>query len=676
MADVLLSYARTDQRRIAKLVETLEAAGYSVWWDRELTGGRDFSKDIEKQLSDASVVLVAWSAQSVESHWVRDEADAGRQQGKLVPVTLDGTPPPMGFRQTHTIDLSGDPPSKEALASLTSALEEKVGGAHDPLPQPLKTRSMGRAALLAIPLLALVGGAGVYVAKPDLFESLAGENSEEAPATLAILPFSVLGDPENEYIGHGLAAKLANDLSAFPRLRIIAGTSANAMAEQSLTAKEIGERFDIGTIVEGEISSEGDRLRVNVRLVDSATTQLLWSSEVEGSANDLQELEKALLLDLASALQSRLGIAGAAPREELAVDQGAYDAYLRGLDAINRRGFFDPTSTTRRDGYRALTRAVDLQPDFADAWAARAYLGLLISSAAIGMDEAELKQRVRADYEKALDLDEDNRLALASKARWIGDVTGQIDQSIAILEGLLEEDPDYHPALYHMAIAHITGGDNRQAVEWSERLVASDPFNQSQLGILMIANWRLSDYPTYKQLLDQCELCASKTRFRAFALSGLASPEQVRSDAAEVFPAIRDEMPPEFAEHYIATIEAIGNRSRPPQETIDWLLGQHLPEIALAARFGAVDEALEKAGLYVENQAGVANLPLIMVDARISFPPEVRSDPRYHALFDNEFGRNILAYRRRHSIPQGLPLAPGDVEAEEARMAKLAFNAT
>src|SRR5919202_840968 len=54
----------------------------------------------------ADVVVVLWSANSIESAWVRDEAAAGRDSGRLVPVTIDGTEPPLGFRQFQTIDLS------------------------------------------------------------------------------------------------------------------------------------------------------------------------------------------------------------------------------------------------------------------------------------------------------------------------------------------------------------------------------------------------------------------------------------------------------------------------------------------------------------------------------------------------------------------------------------------
>ena len=106
MARIFLSYARADRLQVSELAAGLEDAGHQVWWDRCLTGGAEYGREIEAQLAAADVVLVAWSAAAAKSHWVRDEAAAGRDRNRLVPVSLDGTPPPLGFRQLHTVDLT------------------------------------------------------------------------------------------------------------------------------------------------------------------------------------------------------------------------------------------------------------------------------------------------------------------------------------------------------------------------------------------------------------------------------------------------------------------------------------------------------------------------------------------------------------------------------------------
>ena len=105
MADVFASYQHDDRARVELIVGLLEQAGLSVWWDQGLRAGERFDTAIAHELKLARCVLVAWSATSIDSAWVRDEAADGRKRGILVPYSLDGTEPPLGFRQYQTPNL-------------------------------------------------------------------------------------------------------------------------------------------------------------------------------------------------------------------------------------------------------------------------------------------------------------------------------------------------------------------------------------------------------------------------------------------------------------------------------------------------------------------------------------------------------------------------------------------
>src|SRR5690349_5203026 len=107
MASVFLSYDHEDEARAAAIAAALEQHGHTVWWDRQIHGGAEYDSAIQTAVEQADAVVVLWSARSVRSAWVRDEAAEGRDRGRLVPVLIDDSKPPMGFRQFQTLDLSG-----------------------------------------------------------------------------------------------------------------------------------------------------------------------------------------------------------------------------------------------------------------------------------------------------------------------------------------------------------------------------------------------------------------------------------------------------------------------------------------------------------------------------------------------------------------------------------------
>ena len=134
MADIFISYARADRPVIEALSAVLENAGHTVWWDRQIRGGSAYARDIESELKAARIVLVAWSDASRASDWVKDEAAVARDQGKLLPIRLDGGDQPLGFRQYQSIDLDGwrGEADAEPVRMLLTEIAERLGA---PAPQ-------------------------------------------------------------------------------------------------------------------------------------------------------------------------------------------------------------------------------------------------------------------------------------------------------------------------------------------------------------------------------------------------------------------------------------------------------------------------------------------------------------------------------------------------------------
>ena len=152
MSHIFISYSSKDRDRTAILAHALEQDGHAVWWDRELRGGQTFDTAIHKALTEAQVVMVLWSENSVQSDWVKDEAALGKTQGNLLPILIDDVAIPLGFGRIHAerlIDWDGDrqDPGYQELAEAIGAMQgAEPSKAKAPAPQhrpsnPVRKRS-------------------------------------------------------------------------------------------------------------------------------------------------------------------------------------------------------------------------------------------------------------------------------------------------------------------------------------------------------------------------------------------------------------------------------------------------------------------------------------------------------------------------------------------------------
>jgi hypothetical protein len=154
--------------------------------DRRIRGGSEFPAQIEAALGRAEVVVAVWSEASVNSPWVRDEAAEGRDSGRLIPVVIDSSRPPIGFRQYHTIDLSRwrGRTDERAWRELIDAVEGTLSpleGSNRRADPPLRAVVPRRLVLPLALLLAIFAAVGLYA-------RMYGAKAE--PPSLAVLPFA------------------------------------------------------------------------------------------------------------------------------------------------------------------------------------------------------------------------------------------------------------------------------------------------------------------------------------------------------------------------------------------------------------------------------------------------------------------------------------------------------
>ena len=130
---IFISYAASAEAAARRIGEALRALDYGVWRTDDLPASMtsDFAETVEKRLTSAKAIVVVWSAEAVESRWVKAEADLARKAGTLVQLSLDGAVPPKPFDAlpcAALADWSGDP-AAPGWRALVGAIADLAGGA-------------------------------------------------------------------------------------------------------------------------------------------------------------------------------------------------------------------------------------------------------------------------------------------------------------------------------------------------------------------------------------------------------------------------------------------------------------------------------------------------------------------------------------------------------------------
>ena len=385
MASLFLSYSRQDAGQVGPLAAALEGEGHKVWWDRHLSGGQDFADVIEQALESADVVIACWTEHSIHSGWVRDEASVGRDKGRLMPVSLDGCLPPLGFRQYHTIDLAGwnGQPQSPALDPLKTAVVEMAEGtfrppaaipARRPGVQPLQSRRLAIASAAALMLLA--GGAFLY---PRLS---AGSGSVEPQVSVGQFSLVSTGLPRESstMIGQEIVAAFGAE---------------NAVAVISPADRNAGKKAPF--VMDGSISRLGSAVRFTVNLKNQRSGVVLWSNTYEQETADAVAARQAAV---GASQVVRCGLWGASSYKRRMSDE-ALSLYFKWC---NEHWSGSTNATAELDAARRVTVAV---PDFSFGWSALA-LAAVPLVASQSAEAGQLRSEADAAARKSMELDSKN----------------------------------------------------------------------------------------------------------------------------------------------------------------------------------------------------------------------------------------------------------------------------
>ena len=272
-----------------------------------------------------------------------------------------------------------------------------------------------------------------------------GPPGENLPAkSIAVLPFENLSDDKNTaYFSDGITEEILNALAQIPNLKVAARRSAFQFKGTDLDLRKIGQVLGVAHILEGSLQKAGDQVRINVQLVDVQNGLQAWSEKYDRKLDNVFAVEDEIAKAIATKLRVQLtGGAG----QPLVVDSTnnpqAHELYLRGLTLLAARG---PGLLEARDSFQ---KAVNLDANYAQAWAALAVTELILPSYGLDSFDASLP-RGESAAQRALSLDSNTAsayvavgLANTFRCRW-PEADRAFRRALALAPGVAEAVNQY-----------------------------------------------------------------------------------------------------------------------------------------------------------------------------------------------------------------------------------------
>ena len=502
MAEIFISYARSEEPRAVRVAEVLRSAGYRVWRDDELPAHRAYVEVIEERLKSANAVVVLWSAEAAKSEWVRAEADTARHLGTLIQATIDGGIPPLPFNQIQCADLNGwegdtDAPGWRKLLASVQALA------------PVVKEEKGRAKRRAV--------------------------------CICVLPFqNMSGDAEQEYFSDGISEDITTDLSKISALGVVARNTAFTFKGQSVDICDLAKKLGVSHVLEGSVRKAGGRVRINAQLIDGESGDQLWAERYDRDLEDIFAIQDEISKAIVKALKVKL-----LPEEKKAIEQRgtnnveAYNLYLLAREYWVTGNYGDARREERV--MRICGKAVEIDPFYAQAWALLAMAqsslrygfgqnvddGFAAAHAALAIDQTiaeahlpmvkrlqdrQLHDQARKEMEKALELGPDSWEVNKEAGRFYL-LQRDVPTATRCYEKVVELlDTDFH-AWAMLSSCYLALGDEKKKLEAaqmmvseSERAVQQDPSNGAALGILAGGHALLGDEERAREWISRALL--------------------------------------------------------------------------------------------------------------------------------------------------------------------------
>jgi TolB-like protein/Flp pilus assembly protein TadD len=208
---------------------------------------------------------------------------------------------------------------------------------------------------------------GVIISAAAGFFLLPRAVARKIDKSIAVLPFENLSDDkENAYFADGIQDDVLTNLSKIGELKVISRTSVMPYRGKTQNLREIGKALGVSNILEGSVRRSGNKVRVNVQLIDATNDQHLWAEDYDGDLSDVFRIQTDLARQIAEALQAKLSPTEKEHMERKPTQNS--DAYIAFMRAHEMQSGYEDLEKLKQ-GEQMYERAIELDPTFAVAYA-------------------------------------------------------------------------------------------------------------------------------------------------------------------------------------------------------------------------------------------------------------------------------------------------------------------
>ena len=357
-------------------------------------------------------------------------------------------------------------------------------------------------------LLMLIAS-GVIISAAAGFFLLPRASARKIDKSIAVLPFQSLSDEkENAYFADGIQDDILTNLSKIGELKVISRMSVMSYRGDAVrNAREIGKALGVATLLEGSVRRIGNRVRVNVQLIDANNDEHIWAEDYDRDLTDVFAIQTDLAQKIASALQAKLS-----PTEKARLDHrptqnpDAYLLFVQAHDYANRKDMFNDTSLK---AIPLFEQAIKLDPTFALAFAGLSMVQSWIYHSSDPNPAWREKARLNADEALRLQPDlPEGHLALGFSYYY-----GDRDYQRALAEFEIAKRGLPNDAQAYLAIGAI----QRRQGKWAEstanleKAATLDPKATNILINLASSHIALRNFETAKKILDRVMAIAPRS---------------------------------------------------------------------------------------------------------------------------------------------------------------------